>query len=202
MPYVGLNAAELQEPDRRDAVVARIEQELGYPCFVKPANLGSSVGITKARDRSQLLSGLDEAASLDPRIVVEQGVNARELECAVLGKRQLKASVVGEIRFDADWYDYTTKYSDGLSTTLIPAPIPESLQDQVRTMALDACRALCVEGMARVDFFYDDRTGELWINEINTLPGFTSLSMYPMLWKASGIALDQLVAKLVDSARE
>jgi len=202
VPYVGLNAADLQEPERRDAVVARIEQELGYPCFVKPANLGSSVGITKARDRSQLLSGLNEAASLDPRIVVEQGVNARELECAVLGKRQLKASVVGEIRFDADWYDYTTKYSDGLSTTLIPAPIPESLQDQVRTMALASCRALCVEGMARVDFFYDDRTGDLWINEINTLPGFTSLSMYPMLWNASGIGLEQLVAQLVESARE
>lgn len=202
VPYVGLNAADLQEPERRDAVVARIEQDLGYPCFVKPANLGSSVGITKARDCSQLLSGLDEAASLDSRIVVEQGVNARELECAVLGKRQLKASVVGEIRFDADWYDYTTKYSDGLSTTLIPAPIPESLQDQVRTMALASCRALCVEGMARVDFFYDDRSGDLWINEINTLPGFTSLSMYPMLWNASGIGLEQLVAQLVESARE
>ncbi|MGC6482698.1 MAG: D-alanine--D-alanine ligase family protein [Synechococcus sp.] len=202
VPYLGLTAADLQGGERRDAVVARVEAELGYPCFVKPANLGSSVGITKARDRSQLLSGLDQAITLDSRIVVEQGINARELECAVLGKLQLKASVVGEIRFDADWYDYTTKYSDGLSTTLIPAPITELLQDQVRSMALAACRALGVEGMARVDFFYDDSSGALWINEINTLPGFTSQSMYPMLWEASGLALDQLVAQLVESARE
>ena len=202
VPYVGLNASDLHQNDRRQALVQRIEQELGYPCFVKPANLGSSVGISKARDRDQLLEGLEQAAQLDPRIVVEQGVNARELECAVLGKRQLKASVVGEIRFDADWYDYTTKYSDGLSHTLIPAPIEPTLQEQVQTMALDACRALCVEGMARVDFFYDDSTDCLWINEINTLPGFTSLSMYPMLWEASGIQLEQLVAQLVDSARE
>ncbi|MEB3159118.1 MAG: D-alanine--D-alanine ligase family protein [Synechococcus sp.] len=202
VPYVGVNAAELDSQQRRDAAVSRIERELGYPCFVKPANLGSSVGISKARDRDQLIRGLEEAAGLDPRIVVEQGVNARELECAVLGKHQLRASVVGEIRFDADWYDYTTKYSDGLSTTLIPAPIDASIEQQVRTMALDACRALCVEGMARVDFFLDDGTGQLWINEINTLPGFTSLSMYPMLWKASGIELDELVAQLVESARE
>ena len=120
----------------------------------------------------------------------------------MLGKRQLQASVVGEIRFDADWYDYTTKYSDGLSSTLIPAPISDALQNQVHNLALEACRALCVEGMARVDFFYDDANNKLWINEINTLPGFTSLSMYPMLWQASGLGLEDLVAKLVDSARE
>ena len=202
VPYVGLNASALEDSLQQDALVARIERELGYPCFVKPANLGSSVGISKARNREQLIEGLNEAATLDPRIVVEQGVNARELECAVLGKRQLQASVVGEIRFDADWYDYTTKYSDGLSTTLIPAPIEEALQQQVRRLALEACRALCVEGMARVDFFYDDASNKLWINEINTLPGFTSLSMYPMLWKASGLELEQLVAQLVESARE
>ena len=202
VPYVGLNASALEDSIQQGELVARIERELGYPCFVKPANLGSSVGISKARNREQLIQGLNEAATLDPRIVVEQGVTARELECAVLGKRQLQASVVGEIRFDADWYDYTTKYSDGLSTTLIPAPIDDALQDKVRNLALDACRALCVEGMARVDFFYDDTSNKLWINEINTLPGFTSLSMYPMLWKASGLELEQLVAQLVESARE
>ena len=202
VPYVGLNAADLIVPERHQACVERIEQDLGYPCFVKPANLGSSVGISKARNRDQLIEGLKEAAQLDSRIVVEQGVQARELECAVLGKRHLKASVVGEIRFDADWYDYTTKYSDGLSQTLIPAPISDALQAQVQAMALDACRSLCVEGMARVDFFYDATSNKLWINEINTLPGFTSLSMYPMLWNASGINLQQLVAQLVDCARE
>ena len=202
VPYVGLNAADLAAPDRHQALVKRIETELGYPCFVKPANLGSSVGISKARNRDQLIAGLDEAAQLDHRIVVEQGVQARELECAVLGKQHMKASVVGEIRFDADWYDYTTKYSDGLSQTLIPAPISDVLQQQIQTMALEACRALCVEGMARVDFFYDAPNDRIWINEINTLPGFTSLSMYPMLWNASGINLQQLVAQLVDRARE
>lgn len=202
VPYVGLNAADLAHPDRHQACLETIEQKLGYPCFVKPANLGSSVGISKARNRDQLIAGLKEAAQLDSRIVVEQGVQARELECAVLGKQHLKASVVGEIRFDADWYDYTTKYRDGLSQTLIPAPISDALQAQVQTMALDACRALCVEGMARVDFFYDASNDRLWINEINTLPGFTSLSMYPMLWDASGINLQQLVAQLVECARE
>jgi D-alanine-D-alanine ligase len=202
VPYVGLNAADLAHSDRHQVWLETIEQELGYPCFVKPANLGSSVGISKARNRDQLMAGLKEAAQLDSRIVVEQGVQARELECAVLGKQHLKASVVGEIRFDADWYDYTTKYSDGLSQTLIPAPISDALQAQVQTMALDACRALCVEGMARVDFFYDASNDRLWINEINTLPGFTSLSMYPMLWDASGINLQQLVAQLVECARE
>ena len=202
VPYVGLEAGDLRHATTRHTLIQRIEQELGYPCFVKPANLGSSVGISKALDREQLLAGLEAAARLDPRLVVEQGVEARELECAVLGKRTLKASLVGEIRFDADWYDYTTKYSDGLSTTLIPAPIPDTLQDQIQAMALDACRALCVSGMARVDFFYDDGRQRLWINEINTLPGFTSLSMYPMLWEASGITIEDLVAQLVESARE
>ncbi len=202
VPYVGVNAADLVHPEHHQACVQRIEHVLGYPCFVKPANLGSSVGISKARDREQLVAGLEQAAKLDSRIVVEQGVQARELECAVLGKHHLKASIVGEIRFDADWYDYTTKYSDGLSQTLIPAPINDALQARVQTMALDACRALCVEGMARVDFFYDASKEQLWINEINTLPGFTSLSMYPMLWEASGINLQELVAQLVECARE
>jgi D-alanine-D-alanine ligase len=202
VPYVGLNAEQLTKPEERSKLLERIEAELGYPCFVKPANLGSSVGISKARTRQELNEGLDLAAELDQRIVVEKGVKVRELECAVIGVKTLEASVVGEIRFDADWYDYTTKYSDGLSHTLIPAPIASHHSDQVRQMALAACRALCVSGMARVDFFYDDHQDRLWINEINTLPGFTSLSMYPMLWNASGLPLETLVARLVENARE
>jgi D-alanine-D-alanine ligase len=199
-PFVG--AGVLGSAVGMDKLLERIETELGYPCFVKPANLGSSVGISKARTRQELNEGLDLAAELDQRIVVEKGVKARELECAVIGVKTLEASVVGEIRFDADWYDYTTKYSDGLSHTLIPAPIASHHSDQVRQMALAACRALCVSGMARVDFFYDDHQDQLWINEINTLPGFTSLSMYPMLWNASGLPLETLVARLVENARE
>jgi D-alanine-D-alanine ligase len=202
VPYVGLHASELNDSARREGVLDRIEADLQYPCFVKPANLGSSVGISKVRNRHELETGLDHAAQLDPRLVVEQGVDARELECAVLGRDQLRSSVVGEVRFDADWYDYTTKYTAGLSTTVIPAELPEGVAERVQQQALEACAALGVVGMARVDFFYDNTSHQLWINEINTLPGFTSQSMYPMLWEASGVTLDQLVHKLVQSAGE
>ena len=202
VPYVGLNAADLNHPERQNKLIARIEAELGYPCFVKPANMGSSVGISKARHRDQLLAGLQEAARHDSRLVVERGVSARELECAVLGRQQLKASVVGEISFDADWYDYDTKYTDGCSQTLIPAPLPDQVSAQVQEIALQACTAVHAYGLARVDVFYDERSGDIWLNEINTMPGFTSQSMYPMLWEASGVALPDLVAQLVHTARE
>lgn len=202
VPYVGLNAADLNHPERQNKLIARIEAELGYPCFVKPANMGSSVGISKARHRDQLLAGLQEAARHDSRLVVERGVSARELECAVRGRQQLKASVVGEISFDADWYDYDTKYTDGCSQTLIPAPLPAQVSAQVQEIALQACTAVHAYGLARVDVFYDENSGDIWLNEINTLPGFTSQSMYPMLWDASGVALPDLVAQLVHTARE
>jgi D-alanine-D-alanine ligase len=145
---------------------------------------------------------LREAAALDPRLVVEQGVKARELECAVLGSRTLEASVLGEICFEADWYDYTTKYSEGLSHTVIPARVPDAVADRARTLAITACRAVAASGLARVDFFYDEASADLWINEINTLPGFTSQSMYPMLWAASGVPLETLVHRLLQGARE
>jgi D-alanine-D-alanine ligase len=200
VPYLALDAAELRADP--DAVLEHIESQLGYPCFIKPANMGSSVGISKASDRAGLVAGLELAIALDPRLVVEQGVKARELECAVLGVRQLRASVLGEIRFDADWYDYDTKYSDGLSHTVIPADVPEDLAQRARSMAIAACRAVGADGLSRVDFFYDESDGGLWLNEINTLPGFTSQSMYPMLWQASGLPLEDLVHELVLGARE
>ena len=199
VPYVCTQADELSVAARREALLNRIEAELGYPCFVKPANLGSSVGISKVRNRDELLQGLSLAASLDPRLVVEQGVQARELECAVLGGTTLRASVVGEVRFDADWYDYDTKYTEGRSTTLIPAPLPEAIVEAIRSQSIQACAAVGVTGMARVDFFYDDSSGKVWLNEINTLPGFTSQSMYPMLWEASGVTLEQLVHELLQA---
>jgi D-alanine-D-alanine ligase len=202
VPYACVNAAELCGDPK--PLLEALEQQLGYPCFVKPANLGSSVGISKARSRDELLVGLQAAAALDPRIVVEQGVTARELECAVKGggAAPLQASVLGEICFDADWYDYDTKYSDGKSHTVIPAQVPDSVAERARAMAIEACRAVHAQGLARVDFFYAEGSGELWLNEINTLPGFTSQSMYPMLWAASGVNLEQLVAELVESARQ
>ncbi|MFM7652518.1 MAG: D-alanine--D-alanine ligase family protein [Vulcanococcus sp.] len=200
VPYACVEAGELAA--NPEGLLNRLEQQLGYPCFVKPANLGSSVGISKATNRGELLVGLREAARHDPRLVVEQGVNARELECAVLGRRDLRASVLGEICFDADWYDYDTKYSEGLSHTVIPAEVPETVSDRARELAIAACRAVAAEGLARVDFFYCRTSGELWLNEINTLPGFTSQSMYPMLWEASGLPLETLVHELVQLAQE
>jgi D-alanine-D-alanine ligase len=202
VPYACVAAAQLESDP--EGLLDRLERDLGYPCFVKPANLGSSVGISKATDRASLRAGLLTAAQLDPRIVVEQGVAARELECAVRGggPSPLSASVLGEIRFDADWYDYDTKYSEGKSHTVIPAQVPATIADQARRMALQACEAVNASGLARVDFFYAEATGSLWINEINTLPGFTSQSMYPMLWAASGVPLPTLVDALIQGARE
>jgi D-alanine-D-alanine ligase len=209
VPYACVEAAELAAAAQAspgtpgtEPLLARLEQQLGYPCFVKPANMGSSVGISKATDRASLLQGLQDAAALDPRLVVERGVTSRELECAVVGTSNLEASVLGEICFDADWYDYETKYSEGLSHTVIPAQVPVAVGERARSMAIAACRAVAASGLSRVDFFYSEASGDLWINEINTLPGFTSQSMYPMLWEASGLPLDDLVHKLLLGARE
>ena len=205
VPYAAVQAAELDAD--AESLLNRLEQQLGYPCFVKPANLGSSVGISKATDRPTLLSGLRQAAAFDPRLVVEQGVKARELECAVrtLGSAPsgpLQASVVGEIRFEADWYDYATKYTEGLSHTEIPALLPAAVSEELRRLAILACQAVAAAGLARVDFFYDETSGTIWLNEINTLPGFTRQSMFPMLWQASGVSLEDLVHQLIVAAGE
>ncbi|MGK7956513.1 MAG: D-alanine--D-alanine ligase family protein [Crocosphaera sp.] len=177
-----------------------IEAALGYPCFVKPANLGSSVGIAKVRSHSELETALDNAASYDRRIVIEAGVTARELECAVLGSDNPKASVVGEITFDSDFYDYETKYTEGRSQVHIPANLPEKIVTQIQEMAVQAFKTVDAAGLARVDFFYVEETEEIYLNEINTLPGFTQFSMYPQLWKASGINFEQLVDQLLQFA--
>lgn len=178
----------------------RIESELGYPCFVKPANLGSSVGISKVRTRGELEAALDSAASYDRRIIVEAGVVAREIECAVLGNDQPKASVPGEITFQSDFYDYETKYTVGEADLFIPANIPPAVTNEIQERAIQAFMALDCAGLARVDFFYVEATGEILINEINTLPGFTVTSMYPQMWAASGIAYPQLVDQLIQFA--
>ena len=179
-----------------------IEAALGYPCFVKPANLGSSVGITKAKDRQELEAALDNAASYDRRIIVEAAVVAREVECAVLGNDNPKASVVGEISFNGDFYDYATKYTGGQADLAIPAPLPADIVSTIQDQAIQAFRAIDGAGLSRVDFFYLEATGEVIINEINTFPGFTSTSMYPMLWEAAGVEFDQLVDKLIQLGLE
>ncbi len=177
-----------------------IEKELGYPCFVKPANLGSSVGIAKVRSRSELETALDNAASYDKRIVIETGVTAREVECAVLGNDNPKASVIGEITYNSDFYDYETKYTDGLSQLHIPAQLPDAIVTQIQEMAIQAFAAVDGAGLSRVDFFYVEDSQEVFINEINTLPGFTAFSMYPQLWNATGVTFPQLVDQLIQLA--
>lgn len=201
--YVAVNRSQIySNPCIYPKLCDDIEAQLGYPCFVKPANLGSSVGIAKVRSRSELEEALDNAASYDRRIVVEAGVTAREVECAILGNDSPKASVVGEITFDSDFYDYETKYTEGLAQLHIPADLPDSVVAQIQEMAIQAFLAVDAAGLARVDFFYVEETKEIFINEINTLPGFTATSMYPRLWAATGIPFSQLVDRLIGLALE
>jgi D-alanine-D-alanine ligase len=179
----------------------KIEENIGYPCFVKPANLGSSVGISKARSRKELEIALDSAASYDRRIIIEAGIpKPREVECAVLGNDQPQASIIGEITYNSDFYDYETKYTEGQAGLFIPAPISDAIASQIKEMAIKAFLAIDGAGLARVDFFYVESTGELLLNEINTLPGFTSTSMYPQLWANSGIPFPELVHQLIQFA--
>lgn len=201
--YVAVNRSQVySSPCIFPKLCDEIEAKLDYPCFVKPANLGSSVGIAKVRSRQELEAALDEAASYDRRIVVEAGVNAREVECAVLGNDNPKASVVGEITFDSDFYDYETKYTEGAAQLHIPANLPDAIRDRIQAMAIEAFIAVDAAGLSRVDFFYIEATGEILINEINTLPGFTSTSMYPQLWAHSGTPFPQLCDRLINLALE
>ncbi|HLZ28564.1 MAG TPA: D-alanine--D-alanine ligase family protein [Chloroflexota bacterium] len=185
-----------------DRVLDRIEQAFGYPCFTKPANLGSSVGVRKARDRVSLMAGLEEAARYDAKLLIERAVDARELECGVLGNEDPMASVVGEILPGADFYDYRAKYLDAGSQAVIPAEISPALADEVRRLAVAAFKAVDAAGLARVDFFLDRASGHLYLNEINTMPGFTEISMYPKLWAASGIPFPELVTRIAELAIE
>ncbi len=183
------------------AVIGRAEQVASYPYFVKPANLGSSVGVTKCSRRSDLLEGLLEAARYDRRILVERGAaNAREIEVSVLGNEDPQASAPGEIIPSREFYSYEAKYIDGDSVLLIPAPIPPETAELARELAIRAYKAVDCAGMARVDFLLDKNTGELYLNELNTIPGFTSISMYPKLWEASGLPYPQLCDRLIELA--
>jgi D-alanine-D-alanine ligase len=179
-----------------------IERSLKYPVFVKPANLGSSVGISKAHDRKELGPALAEAARFDRKIVIEQGVGgkngkAREIECAVLGNDQPKASVAGEIVPSAEFYDYSAKYLDEGSQLIIPAKLTRAEAKKVQELAVGAFRAVDCSGLGRVDFLMDPKSRKIFLNEINTMPGFTSISMYPKLWAASGVSYPQLIESLI-----
>jgi D-alanine-D-alanine ligase len=185
-----------------EAVAAEAAAQFGFPIFTKPANLGSSVGVVKAHDHAELVAALRASARFDRRVLVEPGINARELEVSVLGNDAPEASVVGEVVPSREFYDYEAKYVDGDSALLIPAPIPAAAADQARAYAVDAFRAIDGAGLARVDFLYDRDSGDLYINEINTLPGFTDISMYPKLWEASGLSYPDLIDRLVELALE
>jgi D-alanine-D-alanine ligase len=171
-------------------------KKLGFPVFVKPANLGSSVGISKAKNVRGLSVALDEAARHDRRIIVEEAAaQPRELEVAVLGNDDPEASPVGEITYTSEFYDYDTKYTEGRADLIIPANIPKGIAEQCQVLAVEAFKAVDAAGLARVDFFYAD--GKLYLNEINTMPGFTTTSMYPKLWEAAGVSYAALVEKLI-----
>ncbi len=208
-PYLALSRSEWRAEPKK--CVKRIEAALEYPVFVKPANLGSSVGISKVHDRSELAAAMDLAAGFDRKLVIEQGVGGpgakpRELEVAVLGNDMPEASVVGEIVPGAEFYDYDAKYHSDASVPIIPAELTKAEAKQIRAMALAAFKACDCSGLARVDFLMEPRVkgkpSRIYLNEINTMPGFTSISMYPKLWEASGVPYKALISRLIELAVE
>jgi D-alanine-D-alanine ligase len=199
--WVGLTRKDWEEDG--DGWVRHVEAAVGFPCFVKPANLGSSVGIGKATDAVVLRSALDAAARLDRRLIVEAGVDAREIEVSVLGNEKAEVSVPGEILVKkSEFYDYEAKYAEGGMELVVPAKIPDETADELRRLARTAYEAIDAAGMARVDFFLERGTDRLLINEINTIPGFTSTSVYSRLWAATGLPYEELLDRLVRLAIE
>lgn len=198
--YLYFTRKEINEDSDRAADL--IEQKFEYPIFIKPSNAGSSVGITKAHDRKELIEGLKLAIIHDRKVLIEEFINGREVECAVLGNDSPIASTVGEIVPSNEFYDYNAKYIDGSSKVIIPADLPDDTILKIREYAINAFKALDCAGLSRVDFFVHKETGKIYINEINTLPGFTNISMYPMLWEASGIPYSELIERLIDLAIE
>ncbi|MCB5238181.1 D-alanine--D-alanine ligase [Niallia circulans] len=185
----------------KDAAYDRVEKELGFPCFVKPANLGSSVGISKCTTREELETAFIEAFQFDRKIIVEEGLTAREIEVGVLGNDYPEVSVAGEIVPKKDFYDYKAKYEDGDTALIIPAEITEMEYAAIKEDAIKAFKALDCSGLVRADFFLT-KEGKVYINEVNTMPGFTPFSMFPLLWKHTGLEYDALINKLVDLAVE
>ncbi|HYM09398.1 MAG TPA: D-alanine--D-alanine ligase family protein [Bryobacterales bacterium] len=186
----------------RERLLRSLGKRFGYPMFVKPANLGSSVGITKAHDRKELQAGLELAAQFDRKIIVERFIEGRELECSVLGNDRPEASLAGEVLPSREFYDYEAKYIDETSRLIIPARLARAQMRRVQKLAVEAFLACECSGMARVDFFLEKKTGHVLINELNTIPGFTSISMYPKLWEASGLAYPGLIDRLIQLALE
>ena len=193
---------DFEEIIDENIIFENIENKLGYPLFIKPSNSGSSVGVCKAKNREELISGINEAKKYDRKLLIEKGINCREIECAVLEQNgEVKASILGEILPAGEFYSYESKYEDENSGDEIPARLEENITEYIRKTAIKAFKAIDGAGLSRVDFFVDKDTGEIYLNEINTLPGFTSISMYPKLWEKTGIAYSDLIDILINSAR-
>ncbi len=195
--FLAFQNIDLRNKDVKSNLISQILKKLNFPLFVKPSNSGSSLGISKVINESQLSLALEKAWEIDSRILVEEGLEVREIECGIIGNSKLLTSEIGEVKYGSDWYDYNSKYNLKNEIT-IPAEIDPKITKQIKEIAIQSCRALNIFGFARVDFFLEKSTSKILLNEINTIPGFTKKSMFPMLWKASGLNIEQLVAKLVD----
>ncbi|MCA9980647.1 MAG: D-alanine--D-alanine ligase A, partial [Anaerolineales bacterium] len=200
LPWQLVLSSDVQNATQLENLLNVLETRFTYPVFVKPANLGSSVGISKCENRAELTAGLQDAARYDRRLVVEQGRPVRELEVAVLGNETPRASIVGEVRPRRAFYDYVAKYVSDDSELLIPAPLDEATTAEVQRLALEAYLAIDSAGLGRVDLMLDTETNDLYLNEINTFPGFTQISMYPKLWEASGLPYSALLDELIELA--
>ena len=183
-------------------VAENIVKDLEFPMFIKPSNSGSSVGVKKAENEEELIENIEYAASFDNKVLIEQGINGREIECAVLGNEEVIASCVGEIKAADEFYSYDAKYKNEESRTEIPAELPKEISDKIRKQAIKAFKAIDGKGLSRVDFFVEDKTNKIIINEINTMPGFTDISMYPKMFEKSGISYKELITRLIELALE
>ena len=199
--YLAIQNQNLNDKNVKEKLLSEIIKKFNFPIFIKPSNSGSSLGISKVKNKSGIFPALKKASNVDSRIVVEQGIEVRELECGIIGYKDLITSEIGEVIYSTDWYDYESKYSSDNKIN-IPAEIESNIAKQIKEIAINSCKALDIYGFARVDFFVETNSNKIFLNEINTIPGFTNQSMFPMLWKASGLNIDQLVAKLIENSLE
>ena len=195
--YLVFQNENINDKEVKQNLINKILKKLNFPVFVKPSNSGSSLGISKVIDESEILQALEKAREIDTRILIEVGLDVREIECGIIGNTKLLTSEIGEVKYKSDWYDYDSKYFSDNEIT-IPAELDSKITKQIKDIAIQSCRALNIFGFARVDFFLEKSSNKILLNEINTIPGFTKKSMFPMLWQASGLKIEQLVAKLVD----
>jgi len=195
--YLVFQNEDLNDEEVKNKLINEILKKLNFPVFVKPSNSGSSLGISKVINKSEILQALEKAREIDSRILIEEGLEVREIECGIIGNSKLLTSEIGEVNYESDWYDYDSKYYSN-NKIIIPAEIDSKITKEIKEIAIKSCKALNIFGFARVDFFLEKSSNKILLNEINTIPGFTRNSMFPMLWKASGLNIEQLVAKLVD----